>query len=804
MKRQARSHAQRGATAAVHRPPIPPAIKRNTLLLAVTQAFVGVGNQMVPALGAIMVLQLLGSPALAGIATGILGGCRFLVAYPIGAITDRHGRRVGLVLGLLLSLLGALAIGWSMAGASFAVFLLGLVLFGLGVGAGQQLRVAAADMYPPSRRAEGLGYVLMGSLVGALGGPLLITLAEAWSPRLRLDPLALSWWLVPVVLLPSLGLVRLIRPDPKEIAANLSVYYPDSPEASPVSPGPGARVSVRRLLRYQPQRVACITSFALHGNMSMIMAMTSLALTHAGHTLPAISFAVAIHVIGMFGLSLPLGHLADRVGRRNVMLGGTVAAGAGSVCVSLSSAYWVVTAGTFLVGLGWSCMNIAVVALFADTTQPQERGRVLGVNDALTATASIGLPLLAGPLVALAGLESLAVASVGLLLVPLILLLRLHEPSPGTYGMPAAHALGQEDMTLCNESLVTPSSMEVTYMSNPHHPHAHAHARHHDAGTAHRHTHGPMDPTILTTQRGIWAIKWSLVGLGATALIQVMIVWLSGSVALLADTIHNIGDAATALPLWMAFVLARRPPSQRFTYGLGRVEDLAGVIIVGLILCSAIVAGYQALSRLLNPQPIAYLGLVAVAALIGFLGNEAVALFRLKVGKEIGSAALIADGYHARVDGWTSLAVFVGTIGAWFGYPIIDSIVGFVIALAILRIGWESGVAIFTRLLDGVEPTVLKEIRHAVRHTPEVHEVTQVRVRWVGHRLHAELNIAVRQQLSVAQGHAIATEVQHQLLYHMPHLAHAMIHVDPVGASGEEHHRMVQHVHGDLPAHAHL
>src|SRR5262249_9298357 len=167
----------------------------------------------------------------------------------------------------------------------------------------------------------------------------------------------------------------------------------------------------------------------------------------------------------------PLGHLADRLGRRNVMLGGTVAAGAGSVCVSLSFAYWVVTAGTFLVGLGWACMNIGVGAPFSGTTEPQERGRVLGVNDALTATASIGLPLLAGPLVALAGLGSLAVASVGLLLVPLLLLLGLHEPSPGTYGKPAAHALGQEDMTLCHESLVIPSNMEDTHMSSPHHPH---------------------------------------------------------------------------------------------------------------------------------------------------------------------------------------------------------------------------------------------------------------------------------------------------------------------------------------------
>jgi cation diffusion facilitator family transporter len=364
--------------------------------------------------------------------------------------------------------------------------------------------------------------------------------------------------------------------------------------------------------------------------------------------------------------------------------------------------------------------------------------------------------------------------------------------------------LGQEETTFSNKSLVTPSNMEVMPMSNPHHPHSHDHAHHHDVGTAHRHTHGSVDPTILTTQRGIWAVKWSLVGLGATALVQAVIVWLSGSVALLADTIHNVGDAATALPLWIAFGLARRPPSPRFTYGLGRAEDLAGVIIVGLILGSGIVAGYQSIYRLLHPQPMAYLGAVAVAALIGFLGNEAVARFRIQVGKEIGSAALIADGYHARVDGWTSLAVLVGAIGTWVGYPIVDPIVGLVIAITILRLVWASGVAMFTRLLDGVEPTVLAEVKHATRHAPGVYEVTQVRVRWVGHRLHAELNIAVQPQLSVAQGHAIATEVRHHLLHHLPHLANAMIHVDPVEASGEEHHRVAEHVHDDLPAHAHL
>jgi cation diffusion facilitator family transporter len=341
-------------------------------------------------------------------------------------------------------------------------------------------------------------------------------------------------------------------------------------------------------------------------------------------------------------------------------------------------------------------------------------------------------------------------------------------------------------------------------MSRPHHPHAHDHAPHHHAAAGHGHLHGTVDPTLVTTQRGIWAIKWSFVGLGSTALIQVVIVWMSGSVALLADTIHNFGDAATALPLWIAFVLARRPPSPRFTYGLGRAEDLAGVLIVGLIFCSAMVAGYQSLYRLLNPPPIAYLGAVVGAAIIGFVGNEAVALFRLKVGKEIGSAALIADGYHARVDGWTSLAVLIGAIGTWGGYPLVDPLVGLVITVAILRLVWESGAAIFTRLLDGVDPAVLAEVRHAVRHTAEVQEVTQVRVRWVGHWLHAELNIAMSPHLSIAQGHAIATEVRHQLLHHMPHLANAIIHVDPLEASGEEHHRVAEHVHGGFPAHSHL
>ncbi len=324
----------------------------------------------------------------------------------------------------------------------------------------------------------------------------------------------------------------------------------------------------------------------------------------------------------------------------------------------------------------------------------------------------------------------------------------------------------------------------------------------HSHGT-HDHTHGAIDPSVFSTERGIWAIKWSFYGLLATALFQFIIVLLSGSVALLADTIHNFGDTATAILLWIAFTLARRKPTKRFTYGYGRVEDLAGVAIVFIILCSAIVAGYVSIYRFFHPCTVNYLWAVVVASLIGFLGNESVAYFRIKVGKEIGSAALIAEGNHARVDGLTSLAVLFGAVGVWLGYPLADPIVGLLITVAILRIVWESGKSVFTRLLDGVDPEVIDEIIHAVNHVPGVQDVSEARVRWLGHRLHAEVNLAVSPELSIERGHKIAMDVRHQLLHHLQYLSNATVHIDPNNASGEIHHRITEHIHDDLPGHSH-
>jgi cation diffusion facilitator family transporter len=324
---------------------------------------------------------------------------------------------------------------------------------------------------------------------------------------------------------------------------------------------------------------------------------------------------------------------------------------------------------------------------------------------------------------------------------------------------------------------------------------------HESAG--HSHLHGFADPAIATTAHGTWALKWSSVGLLVTACFQLIVVVLSGSIALLADTIHNFGDAATALPLWVAFVLARRRPTERFTYGLGRLEDLAGLVIVLIMALSALVAGYEAITRLFHPRPVAYLGVVVVASIIGFLGNEAVAIFRIRVGREIGSAALVADGYHARGDGWTSLAVLAGALGVWLGYPLADPIIGLLITMAILWLVWQVGRMVLIRAVDGVDPKVLADLRHAAQHVPGVHAVTEVQARWVGHRLRAELNIAVAPTLSVVQGHAVAKEVRHQLLHQVQLLGGVTVHVDPVGEAGEHYHQILVHTHDGLPAHSH-
>lgn len=288
-----------------------------------------------------------------------------------------------------------------------------------------------------------------------------------------------------------------------------------------------------------------------------------------------------------------------------------------------------------------------------------------------------------------------------------------------------------------------------------------------------------VDDTMESNAKGIQALKISLVGLGLTATFQLVIVLISGSVGLLADTIHNFADAGTSIPLWIAFALTKRGASRRYTYGYGKTEDVAGVVIVLIIFFSACVAFWESVRKIIHPQPVANLWWVAAAAVIGFLGNEAVAVFRIRVGTDIGSAALVADGQHARVDGFTSLAVLIGVGGVWLGYPVLDPIVGIFITIAILFIVKDAARSIWTRLIDGIEPEILAEIEHAPMHVEGVLGVKSVRARWIGHRVYSDVQVSVDPSITVEAANAIAQKVEQSMREHVRLLGEAVVRVSP-------------------------
>jgi cation diffusion facilitator family transporter len=353
-------------------------------------------------------------------------------------------------------------------------------------------------------------------------------------------------------------------------------------------------------------------------------------------------------------------------------------------------------------------------------------------------------------------------------------------------------------------------------MAKPHahnggheHPHDHGHA--HDHVHDHGHSHGPeehshthrsgvlgwyqntfahshdmhdkVDDVMESSARGFWATKWALVSLGLTTIIQIVIFWASGSTALFADTVHNLGDGANSIPLLIAFWLQRRARSRTYTYGYGRSEDLAGLVILVSIAASAIVAGFESLRKLINPEPMDYLGWVAAAAIVGFIGNEAVAILQIRTGRQIGSAALVADGQHARIDGFTSLAVLIAVFGTLLGAPILDPIIGLLITVTILLILKDSSAAIFRRMLDGIEPEILSEVEHAPMHVEGVQGVANVRARWLGHKVQVDLDVLVDPDLSVDDGSAIAARVKEALADHVPAFGGAVIAIRP-GAPG--------------------
>jgi cation diffusion facilitator family transporter len=297
-------------------------------------------------------------------------------------------------------------------------------------------------------------------------------------------------------------------------------------------------------------------------------------------------------------------------------------------------------------------------------------------------------------------------------------------------------------------------------------------------GHSHHHTHA-VDDAVRDSASGIRAVKISLAVLAGTAVAQLVVVALSGSVALLADTVHNFSDALTAVPLWVAFSISRRAATRRYTYGFGRVEDLAGLFVLAVIAASAVVALIEAIRRLVDPVPLSHLGWVAVAGALGFVGNEVVAVYRIRVGNRIGSAALRADGMHARADGLTSLAVVAGAIGAALGFPAADPIVGLVIAGAIAVVLAYAARDVFGRLLDRVDPELVDRATAVLAERPGVRAVRRVRMRWVGHQLEADAELDVDPALSLSDAHSLAHDAEHELGHSIPKLGSVIVHAYP-------------------------
>jgi cation diffusion facilitator family transporter len=310
------------------------------------------------------------------------------------------------------------------------------------------------------------------------------------------------------------------------------------------------------------------------------------------------------------------------------------------------------------------------------------------------------------------------------------------------------------------------------------------------------HTHdvqGSLDTEVTASAQGMRVLWVSLLVLGLTGAVEIGITALSGSVALFGDAVHNVGDALTAFPLAPAFWLGRRPATRRYTYGFGRAEDLAGVFIVAVVAASTAYAAVVSIERLIYPTAIHRVGLVAAAGLVGFVGNELVAHYRIRVGRRIGSAALVADGQHARTDGLTSLAVVAGAIGVAVGFPRADAIMGLVITLALLSVLRTTARDIFRRLMDSVDPELVDRIEQVLAGVEGVDQVERVRIRWVGHQLQAEATIVSDAQLTLAAAHAIAERAHHQLLHEVPRLTEALIHSDPGTAGTATGHQLTAH-----------
>ena len=318
------------------------------------------------------------------------------------------------------------------------------------------------------------------------------------------------------------------------------------------------------------------------------------------------------------------------------------------------------------------------------------------------------------------------------------------------------------------------------------HRHDHADDAGHDVHERRRgHAHAHHDHSLAAAGGGgagaLRVVVISSLLLAAVAAAELVAAALTNSAGVLADGLHNLGDVGTTVALAIAFILSRRAPTRRFPYGYHRVEDLAGLVVLALIVGSAVASGVTAVEHLIHRPPLTSPVLALLVAAFGFVGNEAAAQYKIRAGTRLRSLALVADGKHSRTDGIASLGAVVGVAGAALGAPVLDPVAGLVITLIIAVVAWETTRTLTGRLLDEADASLVATIEEVAATTDGVLGVSDTRARWMGRRVLAELTLEVAPETTLALAHALGEEVRHRLYHRIDPLSDVIVHLDPAG-----------------------
>ncbi len=423
---------RRGTSLTLSGDELKPLARRNSFLLAIALMFVWSGRQLLPTFGGIIAVQLTGARGLSGAMFAVYMLTGSAGAWQAGRWMDRAGRRPALAAAFVIAAAGAFLVGAAVVRHSFAFALLGSAIMGYGLGAGQLARLAAADMYPVHQRAKAVSYVLMGAAAGAILGPLATAALEKWATADGIDAIAGPWFVFPLLFLLGVVTVLLVRPDPRTIAARIHELAAEPSEMRRI---PSLR-SRGELLRMRPVWAAILAIATLETTMVMIMAIVPLGMADLRYSLALISTLIAVHFVGMFGLSIPIGWIADRLGRKPVLVTGSLVSASGCLMIGSSTSVWFVGGGFFCVGLGWSLGYLTATTILADVTHPYERAGLIGIMDFAVAIGGATASLAGGEIYGLAGLGALGLIGMALTVPPFLAGLRLHECKVGVYDAP--------------------------------------------------------------------------------------------------------------------------------------------------------------------------------------------------------------------------------------------------------------------------------------------------------------------------------------------------------------------------------